>query len=253
MWEMGEIVGPLIVAPLAELYGKMLVYNAANALFIIFSVASATSSNLNMLIAFRCLNGLAVASPILNSAVVGDMFKPEQRGSAISLAGVSALIGVIIGPIAGGYLTDLKGWRWTFWLVVIVAGVIGSIFFLCFRESYKITILQKKTNRLRKETGNHSLRSKYDTGLSKSDLFKRSIIRPLKLLILSPIVLLLSIYVSVVYGILYLVITTLTEVFEGSYGFAQGPVGLSFIGIGRSGHLTNLLAAMLSQTKQESA
>lgn len=52
------------------------------------------------------------------------------------------------------------------------------------------------------------------------------------MLFLSPIVFLLSLYVGVIYGYLYLLFTTISEVFEGQYGFSQGSVGLSYLGIG---------------------
>jgi len=100
------------------------------------------------------------------------------------------------------------------------------------RETYAPTILYKKTIRLRKETGNPELRSKLDIGLSPKDFFIRSIIRPAKMLILSPIVLSTSLYVGVVYRYLYLLFTTFTLVFEQSYGFSSGSVGLTFMGIG---------------------
>ena len=95
-----------------------------------------------------------------------------------------------------------------------------------------MTILEKKAARLRKEAGNQALRSKMHSGLSPRDLFKRSIIRPSKLLFLSPIVLLLSLFVAVIYGYIYLLFTTITEVFEVNYRFSQGIVGLTYLGLG---------------------
>jgi hypothetical protein len=100
------------------------------------------------------------------------------------------------------------------------------------RESYAYVILDRKAKRLRKETGNPNLRSVLDTGRSPRDLFIFSIVRPTKMLFLSPIVFLLSLYVAVIYGYLYLLFTTLTDVFEGQYGFSQGTVGLVYLGIG---------------------
>ena len=78
------------------------------------------------------------------------------------------------------------------------------------------------------------------SGLSTSDLFKRSIIRPTKLLFLSPIVLLLSLFIGVTYGYLYLLFTTITEVFEKTYNFSEGVVGLTYLGLG-IGMFTGLL------------
>lgn len=59
-----------------------------------------------------------------------------------------------------------------------------------------------------------------------------SIVRPTKMLFLSPIVFLLSLYTAVIYGYLYLLFTTITDVFETQYGFSQGSVGLAYLGIG---------------------
>lgn len=83
-----------------------------------------------------------------------------------------------------------------------------------------------------KDTGNQDLRSALDSGLTKKDFFKRSIVRPLKMLVLSPIVLSTSLYVGVVYGYLYLMFTTFPLVFEGTYHFSQGSVGLCYLGLG---------------------
>lgn len=100
------------------------------------------------------------------------------------------------------------------------------------RETYPPTLLKRKTQKLRKETGNQSLISKLDTGLAPKALFKLSIVRPARMLVLSPIVLALSVLMAVVYGYLYLLFTTLTEVFEERYHFSPGSVGLTFLGIG---------------------
>ncbi|KAF5878643.1 putative mfs multidrug transporter protein [Botrytis fragariae] len=231
IWELGEILAPLIIVPLAELYGKLIIYDIANVLFIILSIGGATSTNIDMLIAFRCLSGLMVASTTLNDGTTSDMFPPEQRGGAIPLISLCPLLGIIAGPIIGGYLTAAAGWRWTFWIITIATGVV-QIGFLFLRETYKVTILQKKTNRLRKETGNMALRSKYASDLSGSEVFRTAALRPVKMLLFSPIILIMSLYSAVIYGWLYLVMATLTEVFESQFQVSQGSVGLIFIGIG---------------------
>jgi hypothetical protein len=100
------------------------------------------------------------------------------------------------------------------------------------RETYAPTILERKARRLRKATGNPLLRSKLDSGLTPRDLFLFSIVRPTKMLIFSPIVLFLSLFVAITYSYLYLFFTTITEVFETRYGFRHDLVGLAFLGIG---------------------
>jgi hypothetical protein len=100
------------------------------------------------------------------------------------------------------------------------------------RETYPPIILSRKVLRLQKETGNPHLRSKLHTGLPPPALFLQSIVRPAKLLFLSPIVFLLSLFMAIVYGYLYLLFTTIPAVFKDSYGFTSGTVGLAYLGIG---------------------
>jgi len=100
------------------------------------------------------------------------------------------------------------------------------------RESYPYVILKRKTERLREQTGNVNLRSKLDTGKSTKDHITFSVVRPLKMLLLSPIVFLLSLYMAIVYGYLYLLFTTFPRIFQGQYGFSNGSVGLVYIGVG---------------------
>lgn len=104
--------------------------------------------------------------------------------------------------------------------------------FIIWRESYAPVLLERKAARLRISTNNPSLRSKYDKGLSPRAYFMNSIGRAIKILIYSPIVLTLSVYMGLVYSYFYLLQTTLTPVFETNYGFTSSIVGLAYLGIG---------------------
>jgi MFS family permease len=123
-------------------------------------------------------------------------------------------------------------WRWVFWIITIFGGAFGALLFFVGRETYHPTLLARKTAALRKETGNENLRSKLAQDLPPREIFIRAIVRPMKMLCLSPIVGLMSLYIAVNYGILYLFFTTMTFVFEGQYHFSSGAVGLSYIGVG---------------------
>jgi len=160
IWELGEVVGPLVVGPLSEIYGRLPVYHIANILFVLFSVAAAGSRNMDMLMAFRFLLGFTVASTTLNSSIVGDMFRPEHRGRALTVMGMTPFIAPVLGPTVGGFLSEAKGWRWTFWFTAIVTGAFEICFLAAYRESYSVAILRRKTRRLQKQTGNKRFRSR---------------------------------------------------------------------------------------------
>ncbi|KAI1135734.1 bicyclomycin resistance protein [Hypoxylon sp. FL0543] len=232
IWELGEILGPLIVAPLSELYGRFYFYHTGTMLFILFSAACALSPNIQSLVAFRFLNGMAVVATALNPSMVGDLFKVEQRGSAMAIVGLAPLLGPVLGPIIGGYLGNALGWRWCFWFITILCGFLEVCFLVFLRETYAVQILKTKARQLRKATNNPNLRSKYETRQTATQLLKDACVRPMVLLLTSPILLLMSLYVCVVYGYLYLVVTTLTSVFESVYHFSSSVVGLSFLGLG---------------------
>ncbi|KAL9051825.1 MAG: hypothetical protein Q9206_004550 [Seirophora lacunosa] len=150
----------------------------------------------------------------------------------MAIFAMGPLMGPVIGPVAGGYLAQAAGWRWTFWLITIAAGVINLFGFAFLRETYPPILLERKAKKLRAETSNSKLKGKYTSDLPPLAVFKLAIIRPLKLLFLSPIVLALSTLMAVAYGYIYLLFTTLTPVFESVYRFSSGSVGLAYLGIG---------------------
>ncbi|KAL8756321.1 MAG: hypothetical protein Q9199_003021 [Rusavskia elegans] len=230
---LGFAFGPMVIAPMSEEYGRLPVYHVCNIGFVIFTIACAVSSNLNMLIAWRFFQGMFGSSPLtIGGGTIADIVVQEKRGGFMAIWAMGPLMGPVIGPVAGGFLSQAKGWRWVFWLITIVAGVITISAFAFLKETYPPILLERKAKRLRQETGNLNLKSKLASDLSKGDRFKLAIVRPLKLLFLSPIVLALSTFMAVVYGYLYLLFTTMTEVFESTYQFSSGAVGLTYLGIG---------------------
>ncbi|OTB03029.1 hypothetical protein M426DRAFT_322052 [Hypoxylon sp. CI-4A] len=245
---LGFAFGPLFVAPLSEIFGRRPLYIYGNILFVIFSVCAALSNGIGMLMAFRLLMGLAGSVPItIGSGSIADVMPVEKRGSAMAAWALGPLLGPCVGPIAGGYLVEGAGWRWVYWLLAILAGVLIplSVFFL--RETFAPVLLENRTKKLIKETGNVNLQSKLSGRLSPKDQFKLAIIRPVKLLVVTPIVTLLALYVAIAYGILYLLITTFSFVYTEQYGFSEGNSGLTylpagigmFIGIAVFGQLTD--------------
>ncbi|RMZ91059.1 hypothetical protein DV736_g1697, partial [Chaetothyriales sp. CBS 134916] len=230
---LGYAIGPLVLAPMSELYGRLPIYHICNVLFLIWTMACALAPNVEALLVFRLFAGIAGSCPItIGGGSVADVFVATERGAAMALFALGPLFGPVIGPVAGGYLSEAAGWRWVFWLILIAGGVLTVAGIFLLRETYEAVLLEKWTRQLRKDSGNQELRSKLDSGLSPRQYFIRSIVRPTKMLLLSPIVLIFSTYMAIVYGYLYLLFTTLTDVFESKYHFSQGSVGLTFLGIG---------------------
>ncbi|KAF1838627.1 MFS general substrate transporter [Decorospora gaudefroyi] len=230
---LGFAIGPLILAPMSELYGRLLLYHISNALFVVFMIACAVSNSMGMLVAFRFFAGCVGSAPLtLGGGTIADMFPPQQRAGAMAIWSMGPLLGPVIGPVCFGFLVDHMSWRWVFWILTILGGVAGLVFFFVGHETFHPTILARKTAALRKETGNENLRSKLAQDLPPREIFIRAIVRPMKMLFRSPIVGLMSTYIAINYGILYLFFTTVAFVFEGQYQFSSSAVGLSYLGVG---------------------
>lgn len=99
-------------------------------------------------------------------------------------------------------------------------------------ETYGPRILQRKATRLRKQTGDGSLRCTQDDGKTTWKLLRQSVIRPTSMLLRYPLIGLVSLLLAIAYSYLYLMFTTLTEVFEDTYDFESSVVGLTYLGIG---------------------
>jgi len=240
IYVLGYVFGPLIIAPASEHYGRLPVYHVNTFLFLVFTIGCARSTSISMLIAFRFLAGVAGSSPItVGSGTIADTFKQEQRGKVMSIWSFPILFGPSLGPVVGSYLSAAAGWRWDFYLLAIITGILLVLTMIYQRETYPPVLLERKAKRLRKETGNAKLRSALQSPKTPRELFLLSIVRPLKMLCFSPIVFGVSLYIAVTYGYLYLLFTTVTFVFEDQYNISSSNVGLVYLGIGL-GQLTGL-------------
>jgi MFS family permease len=232
IWELGEVIGPLIVAPLCESFGRLPVYHAANIMFIVCTVIAAESQSMGMLITMRFLLGVSVASTVINPCIVGDMFREEDRGKAMSLMGMIPFVAPCLGPTIGGFVADARGWRWTFWVTAIIAAPLQLLFLVFYRETYRVRILQQKAKQLRKTSGNMALRSRYELELPPSVMIWQSILRPVKMLVFAPVVLLVGLCGAVGMSLVYVIITSLSDVYETIYHFEKQFLGLTYFGIG---------------------
>ncbi|KAI1275912.1 major facilitator superfamily domain-containing protein [Xylaria sp. FL0933] len=225
-------ISPLVVAPLSELYGRKVVMNTANFAFLVFTIVCAVSNGIGLFLVFRVFQGVAGCVPlVLGGGMIGDLVPPEKRGRALSGWQLGPLLGPVIGPVAGGYIAQNIGWRWLFWLIVILSGFL-TLSYLLVPETYHPTLLARKAARLQKENESTTYIAAGSTRSTAGELLLKSIVRPLKLLCKSPIVLILSLQLAVVYGYLYLLFTTFVFVFEDQYQFKAGAAGLSYLGLG---------------------
>ncbi|CEJ58169.1 transporter C36.03c [Penicillium brasilianum] len=231
----GFALGPLFWAPVSELYGRRLPLFSGYAIFAIFQIPVAVAQNLQTIMIFRFLIGVFGCSPL---AVVGgamaDLWDPVDRAVAIALFSSATFLGPVLGPIVGGFITDsYLGWRWTAWITLIASSFFGLLALIVVPETYAPKILQQRAARLRRETKNWALHSFLDEHEPTiAEIGQKYLLRPLQMLVMEPILICMTIYLALVYGILYLFFEAYPISFNEVRGWKSlGVAALPFIGI----------------------
>ncbi|MDO8673564.1 MAG: MFS transporter [Dehalococcoidia bacterium] len=117
----------LVSGRLGDLYGHRNVYLAGIILFTVVGTASGLSQNIDMLIVFRMLQGVAAALISGNSlAIITNTFSVKERGTAVGIIAMSASMGGILGVSLSTSMAQYLDWRWLFYLTLPV-GLVGII------------------------------------------------------------------------------------------------------------------------------
>ncbi|XRM45271.1 hypothetical protein ABZX51_008371 [Aspergillus tubingensis] len=93
IYVIGFALGPLITAPMSEIYGRSIVYHLSNVLFLGATIGCALSTNVGMFLAFRLISGCAGVTPLaLGGGSIGDLMAPEKMGTAMAIWGLGSLV-----------------------------------------------------------------------------------------------------------------------------------------------------------------
>jgi DHA2 family multidrug resistance protein len=134
------VAAAIMTAPigwLADRFGRKTLFVICAAGFTVASVLCAVAQNIEQMVLFRLLQGMAGAALVpLSQSVMLDSYPPEKRGSAMAIWGMGVMLGPIMGPTLGGWLTDNYSWHWVF-LVNLPVGIITVLGLLVFMEETK--------------------------------------------------------------------------------------------------------------------
>ncbi|KII85807.1 hypothetical protein PLICRDRAFT_44216 [Plicaturopsis crispa FD-325 SS-3] len=237
---LGYAFGPLFLGPLSEIYGRSRVLQGANLWYLIFNISCGAAQSTGQLIAFRFLSGLGGSAPMaVGGAVLGDCWRPEERGKAIALYSLAPLLGPVIGPVCGAWIAEKSTWRWVYWATSIVDGAIQCAGLIFLKETFAPTLLARKAQQIRKNMGiEKSDSSRVHTPFQERDdfhwkaIFAKALTRPFALFYRELIVQLLGVYMAFIYRLTYLVLTTIPGIYEGVYKQPPGIAGLHYIALG---------------------
>ncbi|KAK5371302.1 hypothetical protein LTR20_006702 [Exophiala xenobiotica] len=229
---LGYCAGPLVFAPMSEFYGRRWVFLVTFTCYNAFNFLCAFAPNFGSLLVGRLLTGTFASAPLTNApGVLADLWGPVERGNALAVFSMMTFVGPALGPVVSGFLELKRDWRWNFYVLLWLGGF-TEFLMLMIPETHPSAVLINKARRIR-GTGveEHAiLKAPAEAqGRNLKDMFRIALVRPWQILF-DPISLLVAIYLSVVYLLLYMLFTIYPIVFQQKRGWNSGVGELPLIG-----------------------
>ncbi|KAJ5109924.1 hypothetical protein N7532_002569 [Penicillium argentinense] len=218
-------LGPVLFGPLSELYGRLPILQGGNLFYLAFNLAAGFSKSMVQLLVFRLLSGIGASTSLaVGASTMGDLFRKEERGLPVALISLGPVLGSCIGPIVGGFITEYASWRWCFFVTSIAAGVSLVVCYSLSCETYAPVLLQRKKKRCiadyekSEKSGSRTWKTKFDKdGESLSKRYRRTLFRALYFLGTQPIAQALAWYYGFLYGIIYLLLSSFSDLWMEKY------------------------------------
>ncbi|CAG7565392.1 unnamed protein product, partial [Fusarium equiseti] len=231
---LGFAVGPLLWGPLSELHGRRVVFLCTYLAFTLLTAGCAAAPTIQGLVIMRFLAGAFGSSPLtIAGGILADIWPNEQRGLAMIFFSSAPLFGPSLGPVIGGFIGEAAGWRWVQGFLAILGGICCLSMTIIIPETFAPTLLSRRAERISRIQGQVyiSKLAKDRQGKALRESIKEALVRPWVLLFYEPIVLLLTIYMAILYGTLYLFFAAFPIVYQEHRGWSQDIGGLAFLGL----------------------
>ncbi|CEP25085.1 TPO4 [Cyberlindnera jadinii] len=224
---LGLAFGPALSAPMSELFGRRIVYISSLPISMLFTMGVGLSSHIRSVLVLRFFAGF-FASPAMAVAggTIADIWEFENMGIAMAGFCLAPFMGPVLGPVIGGFVAENKGWKWTMWVNIMFAGgILGPV--LLTPETYKPVILKKRAIK----RGLKIAKPQGTLWDFIKIIFFITLMTPVKMLFVEPIVMVWSIYIAFVFSVLFGFFEAYPVIFRGVYGMSLGVSGLTFLGI----------------------
>lgn len=206
--------------------GRNKVFQITLLLFLLSQIGCALAPNIATLLIFRFVGGFFGSPTVTNSGgALTDLWEPSERSVPFALFSAASFLGPVIAPTIGDFLTTVS-WRWNFWAVLIGTSFVYVMMVLFLPETYPPLLLRRKEYLAANQSKSHELRDALQNAQ-----WRVSLTRPVVMLCTEPIVFSLSLYMAMIYGILYLDFTAYPIVFVETRDWPHKLSGLALLGI----------------------
>ncbi|KAI9372846.1 MFS general substrate transporter [Aspergillus egyptiacus] len=228
----GFAVGPLFFAPLSQIVGNSVPLFIALFGCAIFQIPQSLATNPQTIIIARFLQG-TLGSGVLavGSGMLAEVWSIHTRAIAVGLSATCMNLGSSVGPIAGSFILDRYGWRWIGWVTLLMYAGVGIFTPFTVRETSRKRILELKAARMRKDTGDKGYHAPSEkSSLDLATLLQRYGKMPVLMMAQEPILIVIILYLTLVYGTLYLSYQMFPYAFRGR-GWSAPIASLPFLSV----------------------
>lgn len=231
-YQLGQAIGGFLIPPFSELFGRRLPYLISCAAFCLASLLTGLIHDPAAVYAGRFAAGLASAVPsVVIAGSVEDMFNTKRRVWIIVLWNAGTTVGLCFGPVYAAYISQAVGWRWIFHSAAAVTAVLFLAMF-GIRESRPSILLGAIVKKIQRErtTVRELAWHNPDEARDWRALVRISVLRPGKILLTEPLVVMVALISASSWGMIYLFTESLTVVYV-SLGFTKTQASLPFLAI----------------------
>ncbi|KAL3458380.1 major facilitator superfamily domain-containing protein [Aspergillus heterothallicus] len=228
----GYAVGPLFFAPLSLLVGNTAPLCVAMVGVAVFQIPQSLAKNVATIIVSRFLEGMLGSGVLaVGSGMLAEVWSAETRAIAIGLSATSMNLGSSVGPIVGAFVLERYGWRWIGWVTLLTYVGVGLLTPFTVWESSRKRILERRAAKVRKETGDDRFYAPSEKHrLTLGTLVQRYGKMPLAMMAQEPILIVVTMYLTLVYGTLYLSYQMIPYAFKNR-GWSAPQASLPFLSV----------------------
>ncbi|KAF4635492.1 hypothetical protein G7Y89_g2595 [Cudoniella acicularis] len=203
-------IGPLVLAPLSETFGRKILYTTCFTIFTLLQIPTGLTLSLPVLIFLRTVAGFFGAVSVANGGgTISDMYEPNERAGIFGWYLLGPLLGPAIGPLLGEIILSELKW-----------------------PTYVPAILAQRKKELEKTEGEGKYYFEGEDDRPLSIKPGQSVQRPIRILFTQPIILTIASYQALLFATAYSLYTQFSRIYGKMYGFNTLQVGLVYLGLG---------------------
>lgn len=228
--------GSLISGPVSEVFGRSRTYLLTLASMCIWLMGSALVSSPAGRLIFRFIAGFSGATPLVCSGgTIADLWSPLERTFAFPFFAIMGFGTPALGPVMTAWIPDASAgisWRWAEWIALILSAAVLVILVLFQPETYAPALLSWKAKHLRQQTGDERFQAEHEIDqVSLTTRLKQACCRPFMLAWHETTIQLASLYLAVVYTVLFTFFDGYPKIFGDNYNVSPTVTYTIFVGI----------------------